>query len=207
MRNRRHVIAIVLAGGRSSRFGSDKLVADFGGRSLLAATLHAVAPVVEAIVVAGPALPPEVGGRIGRVPIALAPDRESFGGPLAALARVLDQPAATADALVLVVGGDMPGVVPDVLELMIDRLADQSDVDAVVLDRPPRLQTLPLAIWRQAGSEAAAAAMDSGNRSLVSLLDRLRVEAVPAAEWTALDPAEATLQDVDRPDDLSRIRN
>lgn len=199
--------AIVLAGGRSARFGSDKLAADLGGRSLLTATIEAVAPVVEGIVVAGPALPADLRGGIGELPIALVHDRESYGGPLAALANVLGFGAPDDDEILLVVGGDMPSLVPAVLELMVDHLRSQPGIDAVVLDRPPRRQTLPLAARRAAASRAAADALAAGDRSLVRLLDRLRVESLAPAEWTALDPLEATLQDVDRPDDLRAIRN
>ena len=197
--------AIVLAGGRSTRFGSDKLAADIGGRSLLAATLAAIAPVVDAIVIAGPSLPAEAGSRIGDVPIALVRDREPFGGPLAALANVL-QGAGSADVPLLVVGGDMPGLVPAVLQLMLQHLAATPGIDGVVLDRPPRRQPLPMVGRRGPVAAAAAAAFVAGDRSLVRLLDRLRVEALPAARWTAFDPVEATLRDVDRPEDLSRIR-
>jgi molybdopterin-guanine dinucleotide biosynthesis protein A len=200
-----NVTAIVLAGGRSSRFGSDKLAVDVGGRSLLAATIAAVAPIVDGTIVAGPELPREVNGGIGDVPIALVPDAESFGGPLAALANVLSYGAPDGEELLLVVGGDMPGLVADVLELMLARLGAGLDVDAVVLDRPPRVQALPLAVRRGAGARAAVEALATGDRSLVALLRRLRVETIPAAEWTPLDPTGDTLDDIDRPGDLEQF--
>ena len=49
------VTAIVLAGGRSSRFGSDKLAARYGDSTLLARAVSGVAPVsTEVIVVVAP---------------------------------------------------------------------------------------------------------------------------------------------------------
>jgi len=65
--------AIVLAGGRSSRFGSDKLAADLDGTTLLAATIGTLADVVDDVVVAGPRLPSDW-QRARLSPIALVPD-------------------------------------------------------------------------------------------------------------------------------------
>ncbi len=50
-------LGIVLAGGRSSRFGSDKARAFLDGQSLLDHALRALAPHVDAVVVAGRAVP------------------------------------------------------------------------------------------------------------------------------------------------------
>jgi molybdopterin-guanine dinucleotide biosynthesis protein A len=41
------ISAIVLAGGRSSRFPGDKLAAELDGRSLLARAIEAVRPVAD----------------------------------------------------------------------------------------------------------------------------------------------------------------
>ena len=57
--------AIVLAGGRSSRFGKDKLAAALGDTSVLAATIEAVAPLADRVIVAGPSLPQALAGWIG----------------------------------------------------------------------------------------------------------------------------------------------
>ncbi len=46
------VVAIVLAGGASTRFGGDKLRAELGGRPLLHHTLQACAAVVPTVVLA-----------------------------------------------------------------------------------------------------------------------------------------------------------
>ena len=45
------VTGIVLAGGRSTRFGGDKLAAEIGGRPLLHLAIEAVAGVVDEVVV------------------------------------------------------------------------------------------------------------------------------------------------------------
>lgn len=207
-------MGIVLAGGRSARFGADKLAAELGGRSVLAATVAALGPLVDGVIVAGPALPDDV--RDAHVaPIALVRDPEPFAGPLAALANVLrwTTPEAAAD-LAIVVGGDMPALVPAVLRSMLDRLEAERGVEAVMLEAPPiaggsdaaRRSVLPLALRVGPAAAASSAAMQAGDRSLQSLVDRLASVELPAAAWLALDPDAQTLADVDTPADLGRLR-
>lgn len=204
------VTAIVLAGGRSSRFGSDKLAADLGGTSLLAATIAAVAPLADGVIVAGPRLPD--GFVAADVPVALVRDVESFAGPLVALENALHQAAPDPGDLAIVVGGDMPSLVPAVLQSMLDRLAADRSIDAVLLESPNvaagpvHRQVLPLALRVAAARPAAATAVTEGDRSIGALVDRLRTAEVPIATWLGLDPERRTLRDVDTPSDLERVR-
>ncbi|HET9851401.1 MAG TPA: NTP transferase domain-containing protein [Candidatus Limnocylindrales bacterium] len=212
------LIAIVLAGGRSSRFGEDKLAAALGDTSVLAATIKAVAPLADRVIVAGPSLPRALEGD---VPIVLLPDARPFEGPLAALAAILASlpglPTPGPDAAAIVVGGDMPALVPAVLVRMLDVLDVEKSADAVILGRPEaatgaapgapaRRQVLPLAIRVQPGSCAAREAVEAGQRSLQALLDRIAAIELPAAHWLALDPDGRTLTDVDTRADLDRIK-
>ena len=92
---RRHVkpAAIVLAGGASSRFGGDKLAADFEGRPVLEHVLRAAAVVANPIVlVVGPDDPvPWLPGDLG-VDVVPARDAVAHRGPLAGLAAGLAAP-------------------------------------------------------------------------------------------------------------------
>jgi molybdenum cofactor guanylyltransferase len=204
--------AIVLAGGASRRFGSDKLVADLDGEPLLAATLERVARVVDRIIVAGTGLPRDAasGGSI-----VLIADPRPAAGPLVALDHVLRAARLDPDDSAIVVGGDMPRLVPAVLRLMLDVLDEDHDTPAVILDaddggpkgdRAPRRAVLPLAVRVGAARLASAAAVGSGEHSLQALVDRLGVTTLPAARWQPLDPDARTLLDVDTRSDLERIR-
>ena len=200
------ITAIVLAGGRSRRFGSDKLATPIDGASLLSRTIAAVAPVADIVIVAGPALPGGPHG--GDIPATVVPDREPFGGPLPALANVLERGIPDpVTSLAIVVGGDMPRLVPAVLTAMLDRLATDLELDAVILgdQGAPRRQVLPIALREHAAGGAARAALEEGDRSLAGFVDRLRTLELPAEEWRALDPAGITLVDVDTPADVDRL--
>jgi molybdenum cofactor guanylyltransferase len=205
---------IVLAGGRSERFGADKLAEpSAGGRSLLTTAISALAGIVEGVIVAGPELPSDLREALDdSTPIAVVRDPEPYGGPLAGLANVLASAEPAAGDVAVLVGGDMPGLVPAVLRAMLDRLDADTSIDAVILAGPqaapaaPR-QVLPMALRVASAALPARAAIAEGRRSLQSLLDRLRWTELPAGEWLALDPGARTLLDVDTPADLDRLRS
>jgi molybdopterin-guanine dinucleotide biosynthesis protein A len=209
------VTGIVLAGGRSSRFGTPKLAAELDGATLLDRAVRAVEAVAGFVIVAGPepaghsssSIPQGRPGTAGDAPASFARflvDDQPFAGPLAALAGALRQ---TSTELAIVVGGDMPGLVPAVLAAMLDDLASDPDIDAVHLAGPtksPNRQVLPLGLRVAPAAKAASESLGNGDRSLVRLLDRLRTVEIPAIEWLALDRAGRTLLDVDEPADLER---
>ena len=207
--------AIVLAGGASSRFGSDKLAADLAGRPVLEHTVAALAAVASPIVlVLAPdaTVPAFAGAATAPAAVLIARDPIAFGGPLAGLAAGLEALAATpapsgsasasASGIALVVGGDMPHLVPAVLQRLCDMLAADPALAAVTLEADP-FSALPMAVRPSLVIDAARAIRDgTGRRSLRALLDAVTSVQVPAAAWLALDPAAETLRDIDTPADL-----
>ena len=151
------VSAIVLAGGRSSRFGRDKLAEPMDGLTVLERTVAAVQAVAADVVVvaaagASPAL--AAGVRLAHDPV---PD----GGPLVGVAAGLD---VVSHDLVLVIGGDMPWLVPGVLRELADALA--GDATAAALDSDGRLQQLPIAVRREAALAAALVLIAAGTHRI-----------------------------------------
>lgn len=192
--------AIVLAGGRSRRFGQDKLAADLEGVPLLHHAIRAVAAVCGEILVAAPtsglvtALP-----KIPSVQVRVILDADSYEGPLVALANAT--PAAISDRLLLV-AGDMP----DLKEPLLRRLLQWGEGrDGACLVVEGRDQPLPMGLERLVAAEHAAALVDAGERSLRALMDSMELERVMEAEWRTLDPDARTLHDIDRPEDLQGL--
>ena len=191
---------IVLAGGRSSRFDGDKLEALVDGRTLLESAIVGVravatdvvvvlAPGDERIVDAGPSV------RIAR-------DPEQFSGPLVGLLAGLE---AVDQPLVVVSGGDMPSLKPDVLDLMLRTLVAADDAfGAVVLQRRGRIEPLPAVVRTGAATDHARRLVADGERSLRSLFERLPTRVLDEAMWRPLDPDGSTLFDVDEAADLER---
>jgi molybdenum cofactor guanylyltransferase len=192
------VSGIVLAGGRSRRFGSDKLAARLGDGTLLDRSVAALASVaVDLVVVVAPG-DDRVPGPANR-PLQVVADPEAHGGPLVGLLaglEVVEQP------LVIVVGGDMPTLRPDVLRLLIRTLSSLPSIGGVVLRSRGALVPLPAAVRTGAATDVARRLVGDGERRLRSLFERLPTRILEEGEWRPLDPGGETLRDVDRPADL-----
>jgi molybdenum cofactor guanylyltransferase len=194
---------IVLAGGRSSRFGRDKLAEPIDGEPLLWRPIRAlVAAGCAGIIVViepeaeGPAVPPELGSVIR-----FARDPEPFGGPLVGLRAGL---VASQAARVVVVAGDQPGLRPELLRLFRAAVGDVSDrLAAVVLVDPVGVRRpLPCALDRRLALAAADSLLAAGERRLRAVLDRLEVVAIEPAAWLPVDPDGDWTRDIDAPEDL-----
>ncbi len=186
--------AIVLAGGRSSRFGRDKLVEPIDGRPMLDHAIDAVRLVTSNIlVVTSPRA--TAGARDG---VTIVHDALPFEGPLSGLASGLEALDPTVDRVV-VVGADMPGLVPAVLERLIVALDDH---DAAVLADETRPRPLPMAIRPSVARPAVERLIASGERRLRALIGELDAKVISASIWRRDDLAGATLTDIDTPADL-----
>lgn len=188
----------MLAGGRSTRFGDDKLAAIHRGIPLLHhAVLRLGEVCAEVIIILAPEQP-EPALPIG-VPARFVRDAREGEGPLAGLSRGLE--AATTERA-FVAGGDMPDLSTAVLLEML-RVAGEAPVDAVALQDGDRFRPLPSLVRVARARDAAHALLHAGDRSLRSLLDGLRIAVIDERTWTALDPARGTLFDIDEPADLA----
>lgn len=194
MTARPSIAAVVLAGGRSRRFGRDKLSELVDGRPLLAHAVVSVrAAADEVIVVAG----------VGELPVSLegarvVHDPLPFEGPLAGLAVGL---RASESPVAIVIGGDMPSLQPAVARALLDRLVSGA-ADAAILEQEGGQRPLPLAIRREPALAVAERLLERGERSLRALIAALGAVEVPATEWRAVDPDGRSVRDIDSPDDL-----
>ena len=196
------VSGIVLAGGGSSRFGSDKLTARFEGVPLLDRAVAALADAAigcsEVVVVLAPGDDRELPSAV--VPVRRALDPSAHGGPLIGLLAGLE---AVREPVVLVVGGDMPTLSPDVLSALLRALtAAEGSAEAAVLVQRGVARPLPAVFRNGAATQAARRLIADGERSLVALLRGLVTRELAEGEWRGLDPTGATLRDIDRPEDL-----
>jgi len=193
------VAAIVLAGGRSERFGpDDKLRALIDGATLLERAVAAVADVVDDVVVV---LPPGGSPVDVPAPARAAHDPTEGEGPLAGVHAGLL--AVVRSDVAVVVGGDMPSLQPLVLRSMVQVLADPS-VDLVALDDGEGPRPLPIVVRTWPAADATHTLLHAGRRRLRDLVTSLRAHVIDVAAWTALDADRLTLRDVDVPDDLNR---
>lgn len=188
----------MLAGGRSSRFGVDKLAATYRGIPLLHHAISGLGEVcAEVIVVLAPDVPEPtipVGPKVRFVR-----DARQGEGPLAGVQAGLE---AISTDLALVTGGDMPELSTEVLLEML-RVAVEDGVDGVALQDGGRFRPLPSLLRVATAGGVAHALLQSGERSLRALLQALGVAVIDESTWVALDPARGSLYDVDEPGDLA----
>jgi molybdopterin-guanine dinucleotide biosynthesis protein A len=95
----------------------------------------------------------------------------------------------------------MPGLVPAVLEAMVETLHDPR-VEAVLLDHDGRPRPLPMVLRRRPAEATAAQLIAAGERRLGALPEGLRSHVLDGTVWRALDPDARTMRDIDTPDDL-----
>jgi molybdenum cofactor guanylyltransferase len=190
------VLGIVLAGGRSRRFGSDKLEVRIGETSVLGQSIQGLLGVADRVVVLGREAVPVRGEAVD-----YQADPSPFEGPLVALAAGLD---AVDEPIGLVVGGDMPWPVSGVLRLLVERLVDDGSKVVAALTNGDRLEPLPIAIRIAPARSIASGLVAGGERSLRSFLATAPTIPVSEPEWRELDPEAATLRDIDTPEDLDR---
>ncbi|UZW54174.1 molybdenum cofactor guanylyltransferase [Sphingobium sp. JS3065] len=168
------LLGAVLAGGRSSRFGSDKALAMLDGRSLLDHAAAALGRHVEAVVVCGRQVPGMTG---------LADRPEADMGPLGGLNAALHHAAAQGFDAVLTTGCDVP-VYPDGLaEALIGK-------GAAILKGQQLAGFWPASL----GTELDAHLAEENNRSIYGWLERVRARIV--------DRPEFALPNINRPEDL-----
>lgn len=187
------VTGIVLAGGRSTRFGRDKASALLQGRPLLdwvLASMRQVAPCLVVVRAAGQVLPLE---RPGDDDVLVVDDLRPAEGPVVGLLSGLQ---AASTPLALVASCDVPLVQPAVLRLLLDALGD---ADAAIPVVDGRAQPL-VAAYRVAPAAAAlSAALERGERSLQRALAPLRSLDVSGERLRPADPELLSFHDLDEP--------
>jgi molybdopterin-guanine dinucleotide biosynthesis protein A len=193
------VTGVVLAGGRSRRFGRDKLAEEYQGRALLQHPVSRLLEVCDRVVIvlspdaSEPAMP-------AGAPVAFARDAIDDEGPLRGLSAGLE--VANAEWVVLA-GGDMPDLQSAVLLEML-RAGLETGVVAVSLADAGTERPLPCVLRTVPAAEAVGALLQAGRRSLRDLLAEVATVVIDEPTWTALDPERRTLVDVDEPGDMER---
>jgi molybdopterin-guanine dinucleotide biosynthesis protein A len=190
------LVGLLLAGGRSSRFGSDKALAVVDGQTLLARAEACLRVVCDGpiFVASGDGVSrPGVGD--GQVA-----DLIADAGPLSAIAAGLTALAAAGhDGGVAVLAVDHPYPSPALLELLAQGGAGRVDCHmARVNGRDQPLQ----AVWDTQAAVAASEAVRAGERSVLRFLATREVQVVDEFWLVESGINLDALRDVDRPEDL-----
>ena len=183
---------IVLAGGKSTRMGTDKALLNLEGRTFLDTVIARIREVSEPIyVVTSP-------GRTYRLPkmVQVVHDIVADAGPLGGIVTGL---MAAGPGHHLVVACDMPFVDPRVLRLLLQLVAGH---DAAVPIRNGRPEPT-CAAYSHSALPHLHTLLDAQEWALHRALRGLDVVQVPEERLRAVDPELRSLANINTPDDLS----
>jgi molybdopterin-guanine dinucleotide biosynthesis protein A len=183
---------VILAGGLSRRMGHDKATLPVGDLTLIDHLVRRLAPAVDETIIAGGSVsrPPIEGARV-------VPDDQPGLGPLAGMLAGLRE---AKERHVWVVGCDLPDVEP-ALGGLLRALA--LDYDAVV-PRPDEEPEGVCALYRRDLWPRIDALLQSGERSIKSLLDRSSVRYVGSDELRTADRELRSFRNINTPADYER---
>lgn len=180
------ISCIILAGGKSKRFGNDKILEKFGNQNLLQLTISRTEPLTkEIIIVTAKERVLEEFASLPKVKIAadIFPGQGSLGGIYTGLVK-------SKSFYNLVVAADMPFLNKELLRYMI-KAADGYDYTL------PKINNWyePLhAIYSKNCIEPIKMLLENGNKVIVELFDYVKVRFIEASEIDKYDPKHLSFQ-------------
>jgi len=186
--------AFVLAGGRSSRMGTDKAFLEFEGQTLLARAVKLLRALTEQVHIVGAA---SKFATHGLVIEDIYPDCGPLGGIQAAL-------FAAATELNLILAVDLPFVNEALLRFIVEQACL---TDAVVT--VPRIAGgyQPLcAVYRRAFAPLALAALEAGRNKIDALFAATTTRILEEAELRRFAFCAAMFENLNTPEDLRRAK-
>jgi molybdopterin-guanine dinucleotide biosynthesis protein A len=175
------IIGYVLAGGASSRFGTDKALAEFQGQTMLARTAKMLSTAARTVKIVSPT------PKVNDVDCETIPDRWPREGPLGGIVTALldAQVKSGMNAWCLIISCDMPFLTAEWLGFLARR-ALQSGAEAVVPKSAQGWEPL-CACWRVSAAEIILPNFEAGTRKVTEALNTLRVEVLDEKDWKRFD--------------------
>ncbi len=183
---------VIQAGGRSSRMGRDKGLVELAGKPLIEWVIGRIHDLGDETIITTNA--PADYAYLG---LRMAIDAEPGAGALPGLLTALQ---AARGEFALVVACDMPFLNH---ELLAHQIAIAPNADVVVPQWDDRYQTMHTVYRRDACLAAVSAALERGEKRMISFYGDLRVHAVPATTVARFDPEGHTFFNVNTPEDLA----
>jgi molybdopterin-guanine dinucleotide biosynthesis protein A len=195
MSERKDVAAIILAGGKSTRFGRDKASEVLLARSLLQRVLDRLDGLVQehVIVAAKDQQLPDL-----KADARLNPVRDLYPG-IGPLGGIYSGLSAMRERCAIAVACDMPLLQPALLEEMLDLLNSH---DAVV-----PLNGLPeplCAVYSSACLPAIRERIDSGDLKMTGFYDTIDILYLTPEEWRRFDPEGLSFLNINTEADMRR---
>jgi molybdenum cofactor guanylyltransferase len=207
------VYGFVQAGGGSTRFGADKALVEFGGKTLLARTVELVASVCDETKIVAPL------EKYGNVTVPILADRWPGQGPLGGILTALhhcnERPGRSTatetvasdrgtNAYALILSCDMPFLTREWLAYLCDQ-AMKSTAQVIVPESESGLEPL-CACWRTDAVSTVQAAFDGGVRKVTEAMKRLPMEVLDESAWKRFDTDGLLFWNMNTPADYEEAR-
>lgn len=187
--------AVVLAGGESRRFGSDKTEAKLFGKPLLHIVIDRLKNSGFEVVLSGT---PEKFSSLG---CSIVEDLLPFEGPLQAVYSAF---LKRTEKRILFVACDMPLLKEEVINNLWNH---DPEADIVLLQSPGKRKMFP-GIYSNRMIPVAKNALSGGRRDIKVLCDSpLTMKTVLGKEWKTFDPKALSLFNINRKEDLIRAHS
>jgi molybdenum cofactor guanylyltransferase len=180
---------MILAGGQSSRMGTDKVNLPFGGELLLQRIVRLVSTEFSKIIV--------VAGQnqaVPELPEAILTFRDSidFAGPLNGLVTGLPHIQTNSFALIAC---DLPLLNPNLLLWLFEQLGDHQ----AVVPKVSGFYCPLLAVYSSGILPIARQCLSAGKSSMMALIDQLQVRFFEEDELRSIDPNLDSFQNINTP--------
>lgn len=184
----------ILAGGKSLRYGRNKALEVIRGRSLIEHAVASLCRLCDPVLMVANDLTLYLHLRVVLVQDAI-PEQGPLGGIYTAL---LFSP----HPWILAKATDMPLLVEDLARMMLT-LREGHDVVLPTLN--DRYEPL-LALYSRRCLAPVAAALEKGERKIVSFFPKVRVKVLPEADWRTVDPEGLSFSNINTPQNLEQLQ-
>ncbi len=190
MLEKKHITGIILAGGKSSRMGTDKALFVLNGSTFLDHIIRALEPLVDDILIVSN------DERHSTYNLKRVRDTIADTGPISGLHAGLTN-SVTEENLVL--SCDIPLIETSMLEVLLQN--NEDDIDVIQLAEANRVHPL-IALYKKGSVEHLGKALFDGERKLRTALNGLNIKTVLVSDGQA-----AALTNVNTPMDFEKIEN
>lgn len=190
------VAGVILAGGRSKRFGRNKALADLAGKPLIEYVATTLGTLFSSCLLA--TSDPEPYSFLG---LPVTADRHENCGPLGGIHSAL---LTISEPRAFIVGCDMPLLAPELIRFLCELERESTRWDAVI----PWLILGPeplCGVYHKSALPAIEAQIRNKEKQLGRLLKKIRLRAVSEGEILRVVPDLRSLHNVNQPADLEAI--
>jgi len=184
------ISAFIIAGGKSRRFGSDKLMHNYLGKPLISHVADILTAIFKDVAIIA-----DGGDRFSFLGLPWYPDIVTGAGPIAGILTALEH---SKNERCFITAGDMPGLNEALIRYITD-VAEGFDVTVPVVRG--EYETLH-AVYSRRCTGPVKRVIEAGNRRIVRFFHEVRVREIREDEISTIVPPEKVFHNINYPGDI-----